>query len=212
MTRNLHLRHKGSYLFSDSEMEQRKSVSKDVFIKEFSPFMKEFIKSVIDADDEVQEDKRKHPICNRQKTPAPSRMNGLTIENVYKIPGIRMGQINGRRRRVYISLDSSIVFIKNLDEKLRPKNAKTMAVKEYHNQLTQVNRDNRPIVYVGWVMNDRTNTIEGIFASCFNGDERIWEVDIIREAKNIQNKHIVSDQQKEEAEVTINVMPKEVNL
>lgn len=164
------LRDRELLLFSDEEMNPRLNADREEVLNTFSPLCDAIVRAVLQAGDEYLQIARDHPIARRESTFPSSVLHGFIIENLSKIPGVKLTTIN--KRNTFIEVDSYKVWVKKLDERGMPwVNETKSSVKRAYQQAE--GEDIMPILILGFQLN-QAEMISRIELRYIDGDRQIW--------------------------------------
>lgn len=119
------------------------------------------------------------PFEVRNKTCIASLWNELILGRLMRAPGIEYGRIEGNRRRVYIKVGRSMVFVKKVDSRYRTSNIETGQVAELREQLSSDVNDRSPALFMGYQLDETGRHITDISIICRRGDQIEWITDVL---------------------------------
>lgn len=180
---------KSNSLFSDWEMMPRKTVNQSTFeanLYEFSPSIVSAIElGMIDLSNFCIQ----HPQASRKRNVRATNLNAFVIQQLMKVNGLKLGEITGNRRRSYVDIGDNRLFVKKIDDKLKPSYTPTKTVRMYHNQETVDIEDDLPITYLGYQVDKGWTHITGVYAVHLEGNKIEWYTDIVNLACRNQILH-----------------------
>lgn len=83
-----------------------------------------------------------------------------------------------RKRFKLVTPNNEYVYVKKLDDNMRPSNIETNANNIILHQLTTDKKDKGPNIFVGYTTTSDYSTLTGIYAVCIDGDTVVWRTDI----------------------------------
>lgn len=180
---------KSNSLFSDWEMMPRKSVDQTTFeasLYELSPLI---VSAIELGMKDLSHFCAQYPKVSRKRNVQALNLNAFVTEQLAIVNGLQVGEIKGNRRRSYVDFGDNRLFVKKIDNHLRPSYTPTKTVKMYHNQETVDIEDDLPITYLGYQVDKGWTHITGVYAVHMKGNKIEWYTDIVNLAFRDQILH-----------------------
>lgn len=172
------IEYKGSQLFSDSEVIDRKSTSQEDFIESYGA--ENAYKQVVAIEkglEQLQDDLRKRPRSFINRNYCPNTLNAnIQGQTMSAFPQESKFIENGR---YCIMINGFKCLVKKLNKHLMPNNILTRAVDIINHQKSETPDDKQPIVIIGYVVSKDYSRIENVYAIHTNSSGQMdWCCDL----------------------------------
>ena len=166
----MNLKNRDLLLFSDEEMNPREIADRDEVLSAFCSLSNSIVTQILVAGDSYLEIADNHPVARQENTFPSSILHGFIIENLSKIPGIRLKKISKKSTIIEVGLYK--VWVKKLDERGFPcVNETKSSVKRVYQKAD--GEDTMPVLILGYQL-DQIERISRIQLIYIEGDRQIW--------------------------------------
>lgn len=199
---NFKFMNKSIYLFSDSQVRKVKPPEQ----KEFEINNRELLTFSANAIEKamkmVKEEESKYPKHYRGRNWHSTNLNGflqgLIIDEYPRQMKCEQGSY------VFYAKESRIKF-KKLSEKFIPDNIQTQNVTRDRNQMCLFDTTTKPVVYIGYTLNESRDQITGSYAVCLDNWDQIKWITDLSDFTNVA--YYKSNEQPVETELHVRVKP-----
>lgn len=203
--------YKGSQLFSDSEVIDRKSSSLEDFIESYgAENAYKQVMAIEKGHEQLLDELRKRPRTFINRNYCPNTLNAnIQGQTLSAFPMESKFIENGR---YCVIINGYKCLIKKIDNHLRPNNILTRAVDIINHQKTETSSDQEPIVIIGYVVSKDYSKIENVYAIHTNSlGQRDWCCDLASLAATYVNQSVTS-LPSSQTEPTVTVKVKETKF
>lgn len=164
------LRDNQGYLFSEKEMYPRINADREKVLETFKDKAQELVALMLEAGNQYLDFARKHSKARQEHNFAPTMIQGLIIEKLFTPKYVKVKKINNDCS--ILEIDGYTIWIKKLDDNLKPKINNTKSSIMRFNQKTD-NEDATPMLILGYQL-DSLQRIVNIFLVYRNGEKMLW--------------------------------------
>lgn len=170
--------HKSNYLFSESQIFERKHASQQKFELAFQEELPVFVSSIQSSFERLRNFRSQIEPIARDRNINAVLMNGFVKGELYKTYE-SMLKIDSTGRFCLIKNSEWILYFKKLNSRTHlPENIETKHVMDLHQQYSLSFDERAPVIYVGYTVTKSWEYVTGCHAVYSKDGQIIWRTDI----------------------------------